>query len=297
MNEAGLILSTMGLGATREPPPDTRPPLDSGLWMQYLLDTCATIDEVIASDEHVRIVSTVDHYLVADRYGNSAVVEFIDGERLVHWGPDLPVAVLSNTPYAVCRDNWFAFLDYRPWLSADDSVNRFVTAGAAVVAFQHGTSDQAVKYAFNVLRDVGDGRSSQSFVYDGERRRVYYRTLANPQVRFIDLDAFDPDCHSPVQMLDVNADLPGDLSDDFFDFDYGLSLAFYRRCVESFGYTVTIPLEAIMTHLASFPCTEAPAPAAFCGGGSMARHGRRAGHDETPGSQWRSDNRGSMHIE
>ena len=37
------------------PPDDERPPLDSGEWIQYMLDTCETVEDVIASDNVVRI--------------------------------------------------------------------------------------------------------------------------------------------------------------------------------------------------------------------------------------------------
>ena len=50
MNEAGLMLSTMALRKTRNPAPDSRPPLQSAFWMQYLLDSYSTVEEVIASD-------------------------------------------------------------------------------------------------------------------------------------------------------------------------------------------------------------------------------------------------------
>ena len=89
MNEAGLVMSTMSLYQTELPPADPRPVLDSGNWMQYLLDTCATVDEVLAKDEVVRVL-TVDHYLVADRSGASATVEFLDGKLVAHTGEDLP---------------------------------------------------------------------------------------------------------------------------------------------------------------------------------------------------------------
>ncbi|MGD8627032.1 MAG: hypothetical protein PVJ34_21030, partial [Anaerolineae bacterium] len=69
MNEAGLALSTMWLGETENPLPDERPGLVSPLWLQYQLDTCATIEEVMANDARVRIVDTVDHYLICDRSG------------------------------------------------------------------------------------------------------------------------------------------------------------------------------------------------------------------------------------
>ena len=98
MNEEGLVMSTMALPQTVYPPPDHRPVVDSGFWLQYILDTCATVDDVIASDAMVRNI-TVDHYLVADRNGASAVIEYIDGELVVHTGEDLPVSVLTNWFY------------------------------------------------------------------------------------------------------------------------------------------------------------------------------------------------------
>ena len=65
-----MAISTMSLDETGQPSADERPPLDSGEWVQYILDTCATVEEVIAIDSQVRIL-TVDHYLVADRHGNA----------------------------------------------------------------------------------------------------------------------------------------------------------------------------------------------------------------------------------
>ncbi|NIV31091.1 MAG: hypothetical protein GWN58_16835, partial [Anaerolineae bacterium] len=78
MNEAGLAISTMWLGETRSPAPDERPPLASPLWIQYQLDTCATVEEVMANDARVRIADAVDHYLVCDRSGACAAVEFLE---------------------------------------------------------------------------------------------------------------------------------------------------------------------------------------------------------------------------
>lgn len=69
MNEAGLVISTMALSETRNPAPDERPPLVSPLWMQYILDTCGTVEEVFESDRQIRISDTRDHYLVCEYDG------------------------------------------------------------------------------------------------------------------------------------------------------------------------------------------------------------------------------------
>ena len=84
VNEKGLTFSTMNLAyATEPPPPDERPALDSGVWIQYMLDTCATVEDVIAAESRVRIL-TADHYLVADRHGRRAVLEFLEGWLTEH---------------------------------------------------------------------------------------------------------------------------------------------------------------------------------------------------------------------
>jgi penicillin V acylase-like amidase (Ntn superfamily) len=90
MNEAGLVISTMWLGETSNPAPDERPPLVSALWAQYQLDTCGTLEDVMVNDSRVRIGDNVNHYLICDRSGACAAVEFLNGG-------------LSSTPAILCR--------------------------------------------------------------------------------------------------------------------------------------------------------------------------------------------------
>ena len=55
MNEAGLVVSAMGLEQTEYPAPDARPAISAFQWIQYQLDTAATVADVIASDAELRI--------------------------------------------------------------------------------------------------------------------------------------------------------------------------------------------------------------------------------------------------
>ena len=55
MNEAGLVVSAMDLGLTEYPAPDARPAITHLQWIQYQLDTAATVADVIASDLKLRI--------------------------------------------------------------------------------------------------------------------------------------------------------------------------------------------------------------------------------------------------
>jgi penicillin V acylase-like amidase (Ntn superfamily) len=60
------------------------------------------VREVIDSDSLVRVSATgkgpMTHMLVSDRTGAAAVIEFIDGKRIVYTGDSMPVRALSNTP-------------------------------------------------------------------------------------------------------------------------------------------------------------------------------------------------------
>jgi penicillin V acylase-like amidase (Ntn superfamily) len=208
MNEAGLALSTMWLGETRNPIPDERPPLVSPLWLQYQLDTCATIEEVMANDARVRIADTVDHYLVCDRSGACAVVEFLEGRTVFHTGDALPVKVLTNYAYQKAVAAWQA------GRLRGNALERFDIAADQVIAFQPGDAASAVAYAFEVLdqasgQATGGSPTQWSIVFDLENLRVHWRTSRNPQIRSIDLDHLELACGHPVEMLDVHLSAAG----------------------------------------------------------------------------------------
>src|SRR5688500_6740984 len=100
MNEVGLVIELMWLDDTEYPQPDDRPAIGVLEWIQFNLDTAATAEEVIRNSAAVRIASAVKlHYLVSDKYGNSATVEFLDGKLVAHTGEKLPVSALANDTY------------------------------------------------------------------------------------------------------------------------------------------------------------------------------------------------------
>jgi penicillin V acylase-like amidase (Ntn superfamily) len=85
MNEAGLVVELMWFDGTRYPPRDGRQAVSELSWIQYMLDTCATTAEVVDMAARVRIAGSVPiHFLVADRSGASASIEFIDGKLASH---------------------------------------------------------------------------------------------------------------------------------------------------------------------------------------------------------------------
>jgi penicillin V acylase-like amidase (Ntn superfamily) len=258
MNEAGLMISTMSLNRTQGPNPDERPPFQSPFWMQYQLDMHSTVDQVITSDSEIRLPeSQIDHYLVCDRTGACAVTEFLEG-RLVHYtGASLPVKALTNSTYEIslqAREE----IDQGGGEGYGNSIQRFVAAAGRLSEFASSDAEEAVDYAFDTLKAVSREDTVWSFVYDPANLRVYFRSNRNPQIRSLDFADLDFSCRTPVRLLDVHANVSGDISDDLVAYSHSASLAhgiiFFTQ-YEGFSMSPFL-VDTLLRGVESFPCQE-----------------------------------------
>ena len=216
LNEKGLMVSQMWLDETKYPAADSRPVVGVLEWIQYNLDRHASVAEVLASAEAVRPMSRAPiHYLVADRSGDVATLEYLDGKLVVHHGPALPVRALTNSTYA---DSVAAFEQARragDVPTSRSSLDRFVRAATLAGAGQ----GDPVGRAFEVLASVAQPNFTRwSIVYDLGAGEVHYRTEGNRAIRRITLASFDLSCSTPVRMLDVTTGNAGDVSAAFEDY-------------------------------------------------------------------------------
>ena len=261
MNERGLSLTTMSLNETRQPRADARPPLDSGEWVQYILDTCATVEEVIATDSQVRII-TVDHYLVADRHGNVVVIEFLNGRMVSHTAPNLPVAALTNNVYEESCTTWERLRRHGNYAGQSSSPHRFCLAADRVDGFQPTSDSKAVAYAFDTLYEVRGERfaiftTNWSLVFDTKNLRAYYKTIRNSDIRWVDLKDFDLRCGAPVKMIDIHDGEPGDVADEFFDFDFDLNRNHVEQFMRVWGVNLSHQeVTWLLNHFDSYPCIQ-----------------------------------------
>jgi penicillin V acylase-like amidase (Ntn superfamily) len=225
MNEEGLVVELMWLEETEYPHPDTRKAVTDLQWVQYQLDNAATVADVIASDKAVRIAgrnATPIHFLVCDRTGQAATIEFLSGKMVVHTQETLPVTALTNNTYAYSLRLFNMFHGNETseaFDAADYSLKRFVWAANGVQNWDSQTHDAPVDYAFSILEKTSVGRTVFRIVYDVGNKRIYFRTKSNPAQRYIDFDAFDYSCTTPVRILDIAAG-EGDVTDDFVDYSY-----------------------------------------------------------------------------
>ena len=210
MNEAGLVIEVLWLNETSFPPDDDRQDLDVSRWIQYQLDTAASVDDVITSFERIQIRSNVTvHYFISDRSGNAATVEFVEGKRIIHSGNTLPVSAITNSTYESSLEYLETLIGsgspYEP-PAGPGSLNRFVRVAKRLKEFQAEEHPDTVVYAFDMLDEVkSPGYTQWQLVYDQKTLEIHYRTADNPEIRKIDMGTLQFDCSIPPGVVDIHA--------------------------------------------------------------------------------------------
>ena len=235
MNEKGLVVELMWLDGTQYPTADKRPAIDVLQWIQYQLDNCGTVDELIDTDSKIRIASKDNpplHYLVADATGNAATIEFLNGKMKVHKGGELPFPVLTNDVYASSIEQTKTAISSTGGSSksfTNNSIDRFAKACSMVTHFlQTPISTSAIDYSFDILDRVAQGSHTKwSIVYDLKNKKIHFKTLDYSQVKNVAFASFNFNCSITSKAWDMNQPIAGDISSLLQDF----SLEMNRKVV------------------------------------------------------------------
>ena len=233
MNEAGLFIAEMTLDGTRFPEDDSRPVLFMMLWMQYVLDNLETVEQVIRSLNDLTIDGWTWHFFTADRQGNSAVIEFPDGDMKVYAGESLPYPILANTKYAeevANLKNYQGFGGERPILMNNQKLQRFVHGARMIEDFDPEKHD-AVDYGFRILHQFDRGGTQWSYVCDLKNLKAYFRSRGSRTIKALDLKDFDLSCGGPVKMIDYHSELEGDVADSFSDYSLERNRSFVDAAI------------------------------------------------------------------
>lgn len=260
LNETGLAVEELG-GPAAYPEADGRPALNELQWIQYQLDTARSVKEVLASDKEVRISKLIFdvHYLVADRKGNAAVVEFTGGKMASVSGGYLTVPVLSNNAYAES----VRYLGFHVGFGGDRSVSkgpepseRFVRAAAFLKEFESLGQAPFVDDAFVALKAVEQDDTQWSIAYNLPRRLVFFKTKAHRRYKIIALDRLDLSCRTPARILSVDTEASWDLAGYFADYDPEQNRLLLESVVRRLAERGEIPLPPspdVLRAMAAYP--------------------------------------------
>ncbi|WP_328471826.1 linear amide C-N hydrolase [Actinoplanes sp. NBC_00393] len=153
MNDQGLVVGMAADESGRASAKADRPTVGSVRVLRLMLDRAASVDEALALLDRVNLDFDGGpplHYLLADRSGASAVVEFVDGKQVVTRGDP----------------RWHALTNFR--LAGADAAekqadHRYATARAALTERAGVLSREQ---AFDVLEAVAQSHTQWSVTYE-----------------------------------------------------------------------------------------------------------------------------------
>jgi penicillin V acylase-like amidase (Ntn superfamily) len=244
MNDAGLAAHMLWLAesdyAERDP---ARPALAPSIWMQYFLDNFATVADSVRFLEQtpVQLVPQTDpvsgeditvHLVLDDAGGDSAIVEYVDGELRIHHDRSFDV-VTNSPPFDEQLKNLARFEalgDAAVLPGSGEADDRFVRAAYYVRRLPEPASDrEAVAEILSVMRNA-----SQPFgTSDPDRPNIaptlwrtvadlssgvyFFESASDPNVVWIQVGDLDLSVGAPPLKLDLNgeSDLVGDVTSRF----------------------------------------------------------------------------------
>lgn len=243
MNENGLVVELMWLDETKYPGNDNRPAVGVLQWIQYQLDNCSTIEEVIATDKKIRISPTGTtplHYLVADANGNASAIEFLNGKMVVHKGGDLSLPVLTNSTYDESVTSFKTSTS-----SGNNSLERFNDACKMIQQLNAGNTTKPVAdYAFDILHKVSQGDYTKwSIVYDITNKSIQFKTNRFKTIKTISFSSFDFNCTASAKVWDMNQVASGKIESLFENFTQDINKRIVETAAKESERNVYISLE------------------------------------------------------
>lgn len=219
--------------------PATMPAIHAGLWVQYLLDMAGSVTDAIELMGSVALMMaeargarTTVHVAVEDASGDSAIMEYVDGDIVVHHGREFRVmtndpsydqqlellalhdfsAPTSDTPLPgnVNPRDRFARATYYSALLPEPSNDREAVAGVLAIA-------RNVSVPFGApYKDFGIYNTEYRTVCDLTNRRYFFELTTAPNVVWLGLDDFGLDSDAPVMRLQPDdIALSGDVGSRF----------------------------------------------------------------------------------
>jgi len=241
VNEKGFAIHMLYLTATDFGPRDeTKLGVHAGLWGQYLLDNAATVADALELMKGMQpVIVSVDgvkatvHLAIEDAAGNSAIIEYIGGEPVVHHGRQY--RVMTNDP---AYDEQLANLGRYDFTNATrqtplpgnvDPRDRFVRSAYYLQMLPEPRSErEAIAGILAIARNAsvpfGAPNNAPGTLYNTEyrtaidltNRRYFFQLTTTPNVIWMDVAELNFEAGASVMILDPNnVDLAGNVSAKF----------------------------------------------------------------------------------
>jgi len=199
------------------------------------------------------------HYLVADRKGNAAVIEFNAQRMEIFTGDNLPVAVLSNDRYPDSLGYLRLhrrFGGERPVSRGTGPSDRLVRTALALREYRWLGQRPLLDQAFVVLKSVAQEDTQWSIAYSLPRRMVFFKTREHRRYKIIPLERLDFSCRNPALVLSVTTESAGNLVRELVPYsrqeNRRLLDSVFRQLLEK-GELEILPPDTLVQEMAVYP--------------------------------------------
>ena len=268
MNEQGLVVTQMWLNDTKYQEADERGAITELQWIQYQLDNFQSVNEVIQSNNILRITNKTAiqlHFFICDREGNVAIIEFLDGRLVYHTGDELPVPLICNDKYDKSMKSLIGSMNFKEKdtdLSLDmedvknkPGDNRFTKGFNAIERYKQQSGSNIIDSAFGILDVLRQRHTKWNIVFSIKDFQMYYRTNENVKIRKINMNDFEFGCNAEQLMLDVNVETTNKRS-DFEGFTLGKNRQYLDYVIKNIIPKVdglnNVPVE-LWNNMADYP--------------------------------------------
>lgn len=233
VNEKGLAANLLWLVESQYPNEKqaNKKTLSISLWAQYVLDNFATVEEAVRALEKQSFIVVSDHVpgeqrlatlhlSISDASGDSAIVEYINGQQVIHHSKKYQV--MTNSP---TFDQQLALNSYWQQIGGttmlpgtNRAADRFARASFYVNAIpKKAKPEHALASVFSVIRNasVPFGLNTEEepnisstrwrTVVDHKRGLYFFESAVSPNIFWVDLKKIDFN-HSQARKLELGAD-------------------------------------------------------------------------------------------
>ena len=162
INEVGLAGAVL-MAPARYPVSGPAGNITENLWLQYQLDRFATVNDVVlhAADFGIHKISADLHWILCDKTGECAAIEYIDGRPHVYRSRDERYNILTNSSYAPA---WRAYID---WSASNQPLPQGYQSSARFIRLAFSQSSPRLKTIEDTLDDVAlPGFTAWQTVFD-----------------------------------------------------------------------------------------------------------------------------------
>lgn len=150
VNEYGVAVAALTVPHAKPPYDPEKPSTDEVGMMRLILDYATTVDEAVEKIKEYNIIfhEEVIHYMIADASGDSAVIEFINGDVVVY---------RTDDPWQVCTN----------FILSQESSNKYCERyDKAVAKLDEKNGILSEEEAMQLLSDISQGGTIWSVIYN-----------------------------------------------------------------------------------------------------------------------------------